>query len=74
MRVDFTVNPEFHQTPETRVMLAIEDENRRFPEMILHNTGYVSRNVGPNYDTPIRSTSTDHLAGKLRITRTTCPG
>jgi len=75
VQVDFTVNPEFHQTPETRVMLAIEDDNGRFPAMILHNTGYSSRNIlGPNSDTLMRSTSADHLAGKLRITRTTCPG
>ena len=74
VRVDFTVNPEFHETVETKVMLTMIDASRRFPEISIRNGRYDSREVGPDYNYGKRSTQTDHLVGKLRITRTTCPG
>jgi len=73
VQVDFTLNPEFHETTETRAMLAVIDANRRFAELSIRNGRYDSREVGPSYNYGIRSTLTDHLVGKLRITRTTCP-
>jgi hypothetical protein len=73
VQVDFTLNPEFHETTETRVMLTMIDANRRFAELSVRNGRYDSREVGPSYNYGKRSTPTDHLVGKLRITRTTCP-
>ena len=73
VQVDFALNPEFHEAVETRVMLTMIDEYRRFPEISIRNGRYDSREVGPDYNYGKRSTPTDHLAGKLRITRTTCP-
>jgi hypothetical protein len=73
VRVDFTVNPEFHETEETRVMLTLIDENRRFPELSIRDGHYDSSEVRPRSGVGIATTSTDHLVGKLRITRTTCP-
>ena len=67
--VDFTLNPEFHVTPNTNVKLTMVDEFGNFPEFSIRNTWYQSRAVGgPNY--LIRQTHTDHLVGKLRMTRT----
>ncbi len=73
VQVDFTLNPEFHETTETRVMLTMIDANRRFPEISIRDGRYDSREVGPSYNIGRATTPTDHLVGKLRITRTTCP-
>lgn len=69
VRIDFSLNPEFHSTPNSNLKLILSDGTNHFPEISVRTGYYQSHEVGPDYNVIIAETPTDHLEGRLRITR-----
>jgi hypothetical protein len=72
VRIEFALDPEFHSAPrgQTNVMLCMRDESGYATCNEIDSGYYVSGVSGPDYWRTMRITDTGHLAGKLRITRT----
>lgn len=74
VQVDFSVNPEYHITPNTNAKLFLTDQSGNSVEISIRSGHYLS------VDLPLGSwnmkamTPTNHLTGKLRITRTEING
>lgn len=69
VQVDFSLNAEYHVTPNTSASLCIKDQSDHGVDIWIHSGHYVSRDL-LQMTHHIAETPTDHLAGKLRITRT----
>lgn len=70
VQVDFSVNPEYHITPNTNAKLFLTDQNENGVELSVRNGRYQSVNVPTDWSQykVIKSTPTDNLNGKLRMT------
>ncbi|UCD52397.1 MAG: hypothetical protein JSW27_07120 [Phycisphaerales bacterium] len=69
VQVDFSLNAEYHATPNTNTRLFITDQSDHGIDIWIHSGYYVSRELRQSTH-HIAETPTDHLNGKLRITRT----
>lgn len=70
VQVDFSVNPEYHTTPNTNAKLFFTDQSGNSVEISIRSGHYLSVDLPSGLWTAIAMTPTDHLNGKLRMTRT----
>ena len=67
--IDFTLSPDFHTSPGSAAKFLTQDASGFFAELGIRAGGFESNEVGPGVWINHKSTETDQLEGRLRITR-----